>query len=115
MVDEDNHLVGVISEKDILKSLLPGYTEFLENPDHALDFQAMEHIYGEVLDKRVEDLMSHIVYSISIDEPVMKAAVQMELHHFRRIPVVGHDKRLAGIVSLSDIHHALFMREMKGG
>ena len=112
VVDDDNHLVGVISEKDILQALLPGYTEFLEDPIQALDFQAMERSYGNVLQKKVGELMVRSVYSISIDEPVMKAAAQMDLHRFRRIPVVGHDKRLAGIVSLSDIHQAIFMREL---
>ena len=114
VVDDDNHLVGIISEKDILKALLPGYTEFLEDPIQALDFKAMEQSYGNILQKKVGELMAHNVYSICIDEPVMKAAAQMDLHHFRRIPVEGHDKRLAGIVSLSDIHQAIFMRELAG-
>ena len=114
VVDDDNHLVGIISEKDILKAMLPGYTEFLEDPIKAMDFQAMERSYGNVLERKVSELMAKTVYSISIDEPVMKAAAQMDLHHFRRIPVVGQDERLAGIVSLSDIHHAIFMRELAG-
>jgi CBS domain-containing protein/catechol 2,3-dioxygenase-like lactoylglutathione lyase family enzyme len=114
VVDDDNHLVGIISEKDILKALLPGYTEFLEDPIQAMDFQAMERAYGNVLQKKVSELMANTVYSVSIDEPVMKAAAQMDLHHFRRIPVVGQDKRLAGIVSLSDIHQAIFKRELAG-
>ncbi len=84
VVDEDNHLVGLISEKDILKALLPGYTEFLDDPIQALDFQAMERSYGNVLQKRVVELMSRTVYSVFADEPVMKAAAQMDLHHFRR-------------------------------
>jgi CBS domain-containing protein/catechol 2,3-dioxygenase-like lactoylglutathione lyase family enzyme len=114
VVDDDNHLVGIISEKDILKAMLPGYTEFLEDPIQAIDFQVMERSYGNVLQRKVSELMAKTVYSVSIDEPVMKAAAQMDLHNFRRIPVVGQDKRLAGIVSLSDIHQAIFMRELAG-
>ena len=112
VVDEDNHLVGVISEKDILKALLPGYTEFLDDPIQAQDFQAMEQSYGNVLQMKVGELMTRTVYSVSIDEPVMKAAVQMDLHGFRRIPVVGQDKRLAGMISLGGIHQAIFRREL---
>ncbi|OQX35247.1 MAG: hypothetical protein B0D84_02595, partial [Candidatus Sedimenticola endophacoides] len=92
---------------------LPGYTQFLEDPAQALDFPAMEHAYSSVLLKSVGQLMSRSVFSIGIDEPVMKAAAQMDLHGFRRIPVVGRDKRLAGIVSLSDIHQAIFLRELE--
>ena len=112
VVDDDNHLVGIISEKDILKTMLPGYTEFLEDPIQAMDFNAMERSYGNVLQRNVGELMTKTVYSVSIDDPVMKAAAQMDLHNFRRIPVVGRDKRLAGIVSLSDIHQAIFKREL---
>ncbi|MES9846724.1 MAG: CBS domain-containing protein [Candidatus Sedimenticola sp. 6PFRAG5] len=115
VVDEDNYLVGVISEKDILKALLPGYTQYLENPVQALDFQAMERSYGGVLQKSVSELMSHTVFSVCIDEPVMKAAAQMDLHSIRRIPVVDGERKLAGIVSLSDIHQAIFTRELGEG
>ncbi|MCP4041829.1 MAG: CBS domain-containing protein, partial [Gammaproteobacteria bacterium] len=41
VVDENNYIIGLISEKDILKALLPGYTDFLDDPNQALDFQAM--------------------------------------------------------------------------
>ena len=114
VVDEDNRLVGIISEKDILKAMLPGYTEFLDDPIRAQDFQTMEGSYGNVLQRKVGELMIRTVYSISIDDPVMKAAAQMDLHCFRRIPVVGQDKRLAGMISLSSIHQAIFMRELAG-
>ena len=112
VVNDDNHLVGIISEKDILKAMLPGYTEFLEDPVQAMDFKAMEQSYGNILQRKVSELMNKSVYSVGIDDPVMKAAAKMDLHNFRRIPVVGKDKRLAGIVSLSDIHHAIFEREL---
>ena len=112
VVDDDNHLVGIISEKDILKAMLPGYTEFLDDPIQAQDFQAMERSYGNVLQRTVGELMVRTVYSVSTDDPVMKAAAQMDLHGFRRIPVVGQDKRLVGMISLSGIHQAIFMREL---
>ena len=112
VVDDDNHLVGIISEKDILKAMLPGYTEFLDDPIQAQDFQAMERSYGNVLQRTVGELMVRTVYSVSTDDPVMKAAAQMDLHGFRRIPVLGQDKRLAGMISLSGIHQAIFKREL---
>ncbi len=74
----------------------------------------MEKSYGNVLNRKVAELMSSTVYTVSADDPVMKAAVQMDLHRFRRIPVVGPDKKLAGIVSLSNIHQAIFTRELAG-
>lgn len=113
VVDDDGKLVAVISEKDILNALLPTYADFLEDPIRARDFSGMEKSYREILSRSVESLMTKRVYSVSPDDLVMQAASQMALHHFRRIPVVDHDNRLVGIVSLGDIHKAIFKRELE--
>lgn len=112
VVDEEGRLVGMISEKDVLNSLLPSYSDFLEDPVRARDFQAMEQSYQEILSRSVESLMTKRVFSVSPDDLVMQAASQMALHHFRRIPVVEDIDRLVGIVSLGDIHKAIFKREL---
>ncbi len=111
VVDDDNRLLGLISEKDILAALLPSYADFLEDPVRARDFSAMEDSYREVLARSVGSLMKKRVFTVSPDELVMQAASKMALHNFRRIPVVEND-RLVGIVSLGDIHKAIFKREL---
>ena len=112
VVDENNALIGIISEKDILNALLPSYSDFLEDPIRARDFEAMEKSYGEVMTKSVSDLMSSRVFSVSPDDPVLQAASQMALQRFRRIPVVEERDKLVGIVSLGDIHKAIFKRAL---
>lgn len=112
VVDEENRLLGIISEKDILNALLPSYHDFLEDPVRARDFLAMENSYREVLSRSVGSLMTKRVFSVSPDELVMQAASKMALHHFRRIPVVEEGDLLVGIVSLGDIHKAIFKREL---
>lgn len=112
VVEGENQLVGMISEKDILSGLLPGYRNFLRDPIRARDFETMEESYQEVLSKKVEDIMTHRVFSVSPEDPVMLAASQMDLHRFRRIPVVEDGDKLVGIVSLGDIHKAIFKREL---
>lgn len=113
VVQGDNQLVGMISEKDILSALLPGYRNFLRDPLRAQDFESMTDAYQEILSKRVEEIMTHRVFSVSPDDPVMLAASQMDIHRFRRIPVVENGDKLVGIVSLGDIHKAIFRRELK--
>jgi CBS domain-containing protein len=112
VVEEDGKLVGVISEKDILNALLPSYSEFLHDPIRGRDFEGMEASYKEVLSKTVDDLMTPRAFSVSQDDPLMKAASQMALHKFRRIPVVETGNKLVGIISLGDIHKAIFKREL---
>lgn len=113
VVDDDNRLIGLISEQDILKTMLPGYTSYLQDPVKAIDFKEIENSYEDVLEKKVCELMAASVYSIKSDAPLMKAAAQMNLHQIRRIPVVGKSNRLVEIVSLSDIHQAIFKQKLK--
>ncbi|MBF0624203.1 MAG: CBS domain-containing protein [Magnetococcales bacterium] len=111
VVDDDNNLIGLISEKDILNTLLPSYSDFLEDPIGARDFVAMEKSYSEILSKDVASLMTRKLFTVGPDDPVMKAASQMAIHNFRRIPVVDKGK-LVGVLSLGDIHKAIFQREL---
>lgn len=112
VVDDENTLTGIISEKDILKALLPSYSDFLDDPVTHRDFQVMETTYHEVLAKTVSDLMTTKVYTVSPDDPILLAASSMALHGFRRVPVADKDRKLVGIVSLGDIHKAIFKREL---
>lgn len=112
VVEGDDILVGLVSEKDILNSLLPSYSDFLLDPIRARDFEAMENSYKEILSKTVGEVMTPRAFSVSPDDPLMKAASQMAIHKFRRIPVVDKENKLVGIVSLGDIHKAIFKREL---
>ncbi len=52
---------------------------------------------------RVRDAMTTIVIGCGEDDDVAEAARLMEEHQIRRLPVLGRDKELVGIVSLGDI------------
>ncbi len=47
------------------------------------------------------------VASIDLSMPCLKAASTMWLRNFRRIPVT-HNNKLVGIVSIGDLHRAIF-------
>jgi CBS domain-containing protein len=51
----------------------------------------------------VRDVMSEHVYWCFDDDDVERAAEIMAEHQVRRLPVINHDKRLVGIVSLADL------------
>lgn len=111
VVDFESNLIGFISEKDILHALLPKFSDFLEDPLRARDFVAMEETYLDVLSKQVKDLMTPKPYTVQSEDPILKAASYMSLHRFRRVPVVEEGK-LVGIITLADIHKAIFRREL---
>ena len=106
VVDGDNNVVGIISEKDILCSMFPDMKELVESGAKT-DFEEMEKDYSSVLNKTVDDLMTRVVASVSPDMPILRAASMMWLRKIRRIPVTENNK-LVGILSMGDVHKSVF-------
>ncbi|MCU7939551.1 MAG: CBS domain-containing protein [gamma proteobacterium symbiont of Bathyaustriella thionipta] len=110
VVDDDNNVIGIISEKDILCSMFPDMKELVESGAKA-DFEALEKDYGSVLSKTVDDLMTRVVASVSPDMPILRAASMMWLRKIRRIPVTENNK-LVGILSMGDVHKSVFQESL---
>ncbi len=111
VVDDDNNLVGIISEKDILQHMFPELDEIMS--DTHFDFENMEHNYKTTMEVKIGDIMTKSVASIDLNMPCLKAASTMWLRKFRRIPVT-HKNKLVGIVSIGDVHRAIFKSCMSG-
>ena len=62
---------------------------------------------------RLEDIMSRDPQSCFDDQPVEEVLEQMRESQIRRMPVVDHDERLVGILSLGDV--AVKADELKAG
>ena len=105
VVDEENNIVGIISEKDILMHMFPTLDELMN--ESRPDFEEMENNYQSTMTLTVEDLMSSNVATVTSDMPCLKAASMMWLRKFRRIPVADNGK-LVGIISIGDVHRAIF-------
>lgn len=113
VVNSEGELVGIISEKDILKAIYPTYGEFHEDLFRNMDFEEMEKRYNDVTNLKALDLMTKDVISVSPDAPALKVASLMLLEKIRRVLVV-ENKKLVGIVSQGDIHQAIFKKEILG-
>jgi CBS domain-containing protein len=110
VVDGEGSLVGMISEKDILHAMFPKLQDFIANPSTP-DFEKLEREYRDVVSLRVADLMTAIVYTAEPDMPVLKAASIMFRNRIRRIPV-SQGGRLLGIISIGDVHKAMFRKNL---
>ena len=104
VVDNENRVVGVVSEADILTlaGMKKGHTfkDILRN------------VIGEPVPvreggDRVGDVMSSPALTISADENVSKAAVILDDHRIKRLPVVDNQGKLIGIISRGDIVRAI--------
>jgi CBS domain-containing protein len=105
-VIDDGKLKGIIAEKDVLHRLFPSLDDLMEGMA-TIDMDKMMGQYKDVLNLRVSDVMSPSVVTVPPDMHVLRAATVMVRHKFRRIPVAQGDQ-LVGMLSLGDVHKAIF-------
>lgn len=113
VVKADNQLQGFIAEKDVLHHLFPTLEDAMNLRLH-VDFEGMEANYRNVLTLQVMDLMTTKVITVSPDMPILQATSLMVKNRFRRIPV-AEGTTLVGMLSLGDVHKALFKQAVTGG
>jgi CBS domain-containing protein len=83
VVSEDgDHVVGIISERDVVRGLA----------EHG----------GELLDMQVADLMTQNVKTCSPEDDLKHIMTEMTRSRIRHLPVT-EDGRLCGIVSIGDV------------
>ncbi|MTK63441.1 MAG: CBS domain-containing protein [Methanobacterium sp.] len=114
VVDENNHVVGVISEGDIMRLIeihspkinliLPAPLDLIELPikmKYELDEVAedMQKAGSTVIDQ----IMTKKVIKVKPDSSVTDAAKLMDSHKIKRLPVVDDDGKLVGILTRGDI------------
>ncbi|MDC7247520.1 MAG: CBS and ACT domain-containing protein [Sphaerochaetaceae bacterium] len=95
VLDKEHHLVGIISEKDILYAS--------PSPVSTLSIHEMAYLLSQLT---VKKLMTHDVITIGKDTTVEEAARLMVDQDLSSLPVVENDK-LIGIVSKSDLFKIL--------
>lgn len=105
VVDDTGQLVGIISEGDLIlrqkqRERLSWWRLFFE------DGERLAREYQKAVGTTVGEVMSTAVISASPDLPIESAAVILDRHRIRRLPVVA-DGRLVGIVSRGDLVKAL--------
>lgn len=108
VVNDEDKLLGMISEKDILRAIYPTYQEFFENPEEFKVFADLRKRYGEATNLKVKEIYNKRVITVEPDTPLLKALSLMLTKRVRRLPVVNGEGKLTGIVSQGDIHQALF-------
>ena len=88
VINEKNELIGVISEKDCMRTL-------------------MEYSYHNDLGGLVEDYMSEKLEKINVYDTVSQVADKFIQSRYRRFPVMDGN-RLVGQISRRDILRAIF-------
>lgn len=105
IVDEENHLLSMVTDGDILRYIAPKESSLINY------FTYVAFFPGENLDETVKSKLKHSVSNLIKNNKIIKLAPDDDLeklisviskHHFKKIPVVDDYNRIVGIVSRGD-------------
>lgn len=102
VVDNDQNVIGIITESDITKAFLPGYYKELQNPSFIPDFDQFSQQAKKIAHFPVKDFMTTVVYSVEEDTSRTEAANLLFRKHLRIVPVVRLGK-LVGVLTPSSL------------
>ena len=103
IVDDDGVLIGIISEKDLIKAALPGYFEMLHSTSFIPDLNQFSTKLAKIARDPIERYMKRDVVSIAIDDDDLQAADLLIRKNLRSLPVIDKEGRLAGVVRRIDL------------
>jgi len=106
IVLDNGKLAGIVSIKDILKVIIPSYMTLTELGEFTWDGM-LEEMAKKVADKKVEEIMTRDVITVSEDAPLMECADHVVKHNLQRIPVLNREKKVVGIIYVRDIYYAI--------
>ncbi|MDT8301389.1 MAG: CBS domain-containing protein [Sedimentisphaerales bacterium] len=81
VVEDDNTLLGILSEQDVLR---------------------LFHTYDDEKDRTVYDFMTHPAIHFEEDEPLLDVCFCLRDNSIRRVPVTSNGK-VVGVISRADI------------
>lgn len=103
VIDAQGKLIGMFTEKDVLRNILPSYIEkvgrfvYEENP------KSIKKKFEDLANLTISQLMRKEVVSVDEDANLCEVAHLMLTQNVRRIPVLNKEKKVVGIVAREDI------------
>lgn len=117
VTDDEERLIGIVSETDILRYTQQIIGQPLRDPHHVFT-KGKEVLHVDITHRgvevielvastTVEYLMTTEVISVKETDPLYKVSMLMYEHSINRIPVTDDDDRLSGIITRADLIRAL--------
>ncbi len=103
VVDSDDKVIGIISEKHLIKAALPDYETLIENMSFNPDVEPFDELLKREDEIKVAEIMTRKVVTTTEDTPIVEVAAMMMFRNIRRVPVINDDGHLLGMVLRSDI------------
>ncbi len=103
VVNDANQLIGIISEKDLIRAALPGYFDMLHSASFIPDLNQMAKRLATIIDDPAEKHMQRAVLHVLADDDVLQAADLIIRKDISNIPVVDGEGQLVGRVKRIDL------------
>jgi len=117
VLDESGKLVGMLSMRDILKSVHPTYMDLMNLGEFTWDGM-LEETAKKVADKKVYTLMTRDVTTVKEDAPLMDAVDHLIRRNVKRLPVIDKAGKVVGMLYERDLFFAIvkaMLNENTGG
>ncbi len=102
VVDNDQNVIGIITESDVTKACLPGYYKELQNPSFIPDFDQFSQQAKKIAHSPVKEFMTREVFTVEEDISRTEAANLLFKKRLRILPVV-RARKLVGILTPSSL------------
>jgi acetoin utilization protein AcuB len=97
IIDDENRMIGVVTDRDIRSALPTNLIQVLDDPSHV----------KEKLDKmKIKDIMTRDPFAISPTDTIQDALLFIQEKRVGALPVVDEDGKLKGILSVRDLLRA---------
>lgn len=107
VLDDDLHLVGMISDGDVIRYLSPRpekvhdlfYSVYVQEGEKEKD------VLAKKMGTKVEDIISkvHRIVTVKDDDEFEEAIRLLSKHHFKKLPVLDEEGKVIGVISRGDI------------
>ena len=107
VVDDEGVLVGIISEKDLIRAALPRYLEMLHSASFLPNLNQLARRLKEMADEPVSKYMHRDVVLVRPDDEDLQIADTLLRHELKQVPVVDDEGHLVGVIRRIDLLYHL--------
>ncbi len=107
VLEDGQKLVGVLSIMNVIRAVIPSYLVLDENLGGFTWDGMIEERTEKARGRKIRDIMSASVLTVSPDDSLMRCADLMVEHQLQRVPVVEKSGQVVGIVHIRDLYLAI--------
>lgn len=113
VVDEENRVVGFVSEEDIIRKVLPGYVTMLKSSAFLPDCGQFAQRFAAKKNTSVTEIMQREVFCANEKDSDFNIATEMIRRHFKLCPVVDDDRKFLGYISRAYLIRGMILSDAR--